>query len=142
MAGQLQALAAITKSAPAQPGGAAENRGPPEERTVLGHNGSTVAMVKRGHQVEMRYSGVRPGLSVTEGTLLFRGTVTDRGRLEGTAYTFKSGCTPADYKVSGQQTNRQIVLMGPAPVRDPHSCDILRYDAAAGSGTLVFDIAE
>jgi uncharacterized protein len=137
---QLAALEAVRPAAAPPPRPAA--RGDIEEKTVLGHNGSTIEMVKKGSAVEMRYAGVRPGLSVPEGSVLFRGTVGDSGHMQGTAYTFKRGCPPADYKVTGQQTNNRIVLRGPAPVRDSQSCDVVGYDDAAPSSTLVFDIAE
>jgi uncharacterized protein len=114
----------------------------PTETTVLGHNGSTIQMTKTGNVVEMRYSSVRSGLAAPVGALLFRGTVTSSGHIEGTAYTFKRGCPPAPYQVSGQQTNKQIVLLGRAPVHDKSSCDVVAYDPAAASASLVFDIAE
>jgi len=114
----------------------------PTETTVLGHNGSTIQMTKTGNVVEMRYTGVRSGLAAEVGALLFRGTVTSSGHIEGTAYTFKRGCPPAPYQVSGQQTNKQIVLLGRAPVHDRNSCEVVAYDPAAASASLVFDIAE
>jgi len=114
----------------------------PTETMVLGHNGSTVRMTRTGNVVEIRYSDVRPGLAAEVGTLLFRGTATSSGHIEGTAYTFKRGCPPAGYPVSGQQTNKQIVLLGRAPVHGGNSCDVVAYDPAAASASLVFDIAE
>jgi hypothetical protein len=113
-----------------------------EEKTALGHNGSTIEMTRKNHMVTMRYIGVRPGLSVPEGSLLFSGTITDSNKLQGTAYTFKRGCPPAPYAVSGVQTNNKIVLRGPAPVRDPSGCAVVEYDGSAQSATLQFDIAE
>ena len=113
-----------------------------EEKTALGHNGSTIEMTRKNHLLTMKYVGVRPGLPVPEGSLLFSGTITDSDKIQGTAYTFKRGCPPAPYAVSGVQTNNKIVLRGPAPVRDPSGCAVIDYDASAQSATLQFDIAE
>jgi hypothetical protein len=112
-----------------------------EEKTPLGHNGSGVLMTRRGPQVTMTYSSVRDGLSVQEGELLFSGTITGN-RLHGTAYTFRRGCPPAPYAVSGIQTSARIVLRGPAPVRESAGCNVIGYDDSAASATLQFDIAE
>jgi hypothetical protein len=125
-----------------QPRPAARDDNAPEEVTRLGHNGSTIEMIKKGHQVTMRYSGVRPGLSAQEGAVLFRGIVSDNNTLQGTAYTFKRGCAPAGYAVTGRQTNAKIYLHGEAPVRDRAGCDIVGYDGNGPSGQLEFDIAE
>lgn len=113
-----------------------------EEKTALGHNGSTIMMTRKGHQLTMTYSGVRPGLSVQVGSTLFSGTITDRNEIQGSAYTFKRGCPPAPYAVSGVQTNNEIVLRGGAPVRDSSGCAVVDYDDSAPSATLRFDIAE
>ena len=125
-----------------QPRPPARDDNAPEEKTFLGHNGSTVEMTKRGHQITMRYSSVRPGLSAQEGSLLFRGIVSDNNSIQGTAYTFRRGCAPAGYAVTGRQTNRKIVLHGEAPVRDRSGCEIVGYDGNGPSATLEFDIAE
>jgi len=125
-----------------QPRPPARDDNAPEEKTFLGHNGSTVEMTKRGHQITMRYSSVRAGLSAQEGSLLFRGIVSDNNSIQGTAYTFRRGCAPAGYAVTGRQTNRKIVLHGAAPVRDRSGCEIVGYDGNGPSATLEFDIAE
>lgn len=115
----------------------------PVSTTVLGHNGSTVEMLTRpNHQVEMRYAGVRPGLPVEEGTVLFRGTISDRGELAGTAYVFKRGCPAAGYEVSGWQMESRIVLNGAAPSHAPGSCSIAGYNNHGSNARLEFTIGE
>jgi hypothetical protein len=82
----------------------------------------------------------RPGLPVAQGTVLFRG-VRDGVRYSGTAYTFKAGCSPAPYAVTGvkDQKKETIVMTGAAPRRDPHSCSVVGDLAQSGSAKLVFD---
>lgn len=113
-----------------------------EEKTALGHNGSGVTMTRKGNRVTMIYSSVRPGLSVQDGAMLFSGTFSGSNRIQGTAYTFRRGCPPAPYPVSGIQTNSKIVLRGAAPVRESSGCNVIDYDDSAASATLQFDIAE
>jgi len=111
--------------------------------TFMQHNGSGIQMLTGSHgRVEFRYTNVRAGLSAREGDVLFRGTLSERGGVNGTAFVFKRGCPPAPYHVSGHQTNTRIVLKGEAPVHEPDSCSIARYDETVPSGTLEFIIAE
>jgi hypothetical protein len=111
--------------------------------TVLSHNGSTIEMRTRpDHQVEMRYKVVRSGLPAEEGAVLFHGTVSDRGEMNGVAYIFKRGCAPAGYDVSGRQSNSRIVLTGAAPIHPPGSCGVARYDDQNSNARLEFTVAE
>jgi uncharacterized protein YecT (DUF1311 family) len=111
--------------------------------TFLQHNGSGLQIFNGRHDhVEFRYTSVRPGLSAREGEVLFRGVMSEGGRIAGTAFVFKQGCPPAPYDVSGTQTARRIVLRGPAPVHEPGSCDIATYDDSVASARLEFTIAE
>jgi uncharacterized protein YecT (DUF1311 family) len=111
--------------------------------TFLQHNGSGLQIFNGRHDhVEFRYTSVRPGLSAREGEVLFRGVMSEGGRITGTAFVFKQGCPPAPYDVSGMQTARRIVLRGPAPVHEPSSCDIATYDDSVASARLEFTIAE
>jgi uncharacterized protein len=115
----------------------------PTSVMAMSHNGSTMQMSTDGNNnVVIRYSSPRAGLPVREGTVLFEGTVDANGNMSGTAYTFRRGCDPAGYDVSGAQTNSRIVLRGAAPVRDADSCDIISYDSSDRNSRLVFDIAE
>jgi hypothetical protein len=129
-----------TRARPAVPPVIRENE--IEETTVLGHNGSTILMKRKGNRLTMTYSGVRPGLSVPDGSTLFKGTITDENEINGVAYTFKRGCSPAAYDVNGMQTDRTIELRGPAPVRDPSGCETVDFDASLPSARLHFDISE
>jgi hypothetical protein len=91
--------------------------------------------------VEITYDGPRPGLPVAQGTLLFRGA-RDGARYSGTAYTFKAGCQPAAYPVTGMRDQKRelLILTGPAPHRDPHSCEVVRQSVQSGHAKLVFDL--
>ena len=90
--------------------------------------------------VEIAYNHPRPGLPVAEGTLLFRG-VRVGARYSGTAYTFKAGCPPAPYVVTGVKDPKKeiIVMTGVAPHRNPRSCDVIGESARSGHSKLVFD---
>jgi hypothetical protein len=105
------------------------------------HNNSEMQVSEwKDATVEITYNHPRPGLPVAQGTLLFRG-VRNGARYSGTAYTFKAGCPPAPYAVTGveDQKKEMIVMTGAAPVRDPHSCDVIGASAQSGPAKLVFD---
>lgn len=80
-------------------------------------------------EVEIRYEQVRPGMRflVSPGTILFHGTLDRFGRMNGTAYSFKTGCPPAGYHVTGNviEYGRQIVLRGAAP--QWQGCNVVNY---------------
>lgn len=90
--------------------------------------------------VEIAYNRPRSGLPVAQGTVLFRGTRAG-DRYSGTAYTFKAGCQPSPYAVTGTRNRRQesIVLSGAAPRRDPNSCETIGLATQSGHAKLVFD---
>jgi hypothetical protein len=105
------------------------------------HNNSEMLVSEwKDATVEITYNHPRPGLAVAQGTLLFRG-VRDGAHYSGTAYTFKAGCSPAPYTVTGVKNPKKemIVMTGAAPRRDPHSCDVIGESAQSGSAKLVFD---
>lgn len=106
------------------------------------HNGSQMRLSEwRNGIVEITYDVPRPGLPVTKGGLLFRGVKTG-ARYSGTAYTFKAGCPPAPYPVTGVEDERReiIVLNGAAPHRDMRSCDVVGQTSRSANTKLVFDI--
>jgi hypothetical protein len=80
------------------------------------------------------------GLPVAQGTLLFQGK-RNGDRYSGTAYTFKAGCAPAPYTVSGTKiaARDEIVMSGAAPRRNPNSCDVIGQADRSGHAKLVFD---
>jgi hypothetical protein len=90
--------------------------------------------------VEITYEHPRSGLPVAQGTLLFRG-IRDGARYSGTAYTFKVGCAPAPYSVTGMNDSKRevIVMTGAAPHRDPRSCAVVGQVVQSGNSRLVFD---
>ena len=105
------------------------------------HNGSQVLISEwKNGTVEITYDAPRSGLPVARGTLLFRG-VKDGDRYSGTAYTFKAGCSPASFAVTGvKDPDREMIsLIGAAPHRDSHSCDLSNAFPQAGRTKLVFD---
>jgi hypothetical protein len=105
------------------------------------HNNSEMLVSEwKDATVEITYNHPRPGLPVADGTLLFRG-IRNGARYSGTAYTFKAGCPPAPYAVTGvkDQKKEVIVMTGAAPRRDPHSCAVIGDSAQSGPAKLVFD---
>jgi hypothetical protein len=89
--------------------------------------------------VEITYDHPRLGLPVAAGTILFRGA-RDGARYSGTAYTFKAGCSPAPYAVTGMKDQKEMIIMtGAAPRRDLHSCDVIGESAQIAPAKLVFD---
>jgi hypothetical protein len=118
--------------------GVAESRN--AERTML-HNGSVVSIMReRGDMVAIRYLELRRGLpSWMKGQLLFLGTESRTHQFTGTAYTFKGGCPPAAYDVTGAlDANGELVLTGQAPVRDQRSCAVLGYTTQSANARLLF----
>jgi hypothetical protein len=106
------------------------------------HNGSTMVFSEwQDGVVEIVYDVPRHGLSVNKGTLLFRG-VKSGTRYSGLAYTFKAGCAPAAYAVSGSEDRRRelVVLTGAAPRRVGNSCDVNGETRGSANTKLVFDI--
>jgi hypothetical protein len=115
---------------------------PPSSYQPAIHNGSEVQLSTwEGGTVEIAYAIPRPGLSVKKGTLLFHG-VAKGTHYSGTAYTFKPGCPPAPYPVTGVRNDKRqlLVLTGAAPSRDPLSCDVVATSRQSKHATLVFDV--
>jgi hypothetical protein len=80
---------------------------------------------------------------VEKGQVLYRGDPfpTEPGaQATGTAYTFRKGCEPAPYTVTGGATaDGQLILRGASPVRAKQGCEIVGYTHDSGNATLVFD---
>jgi len=113
------------------------------EMAPIFHNGSRFLITKdtvtktRG-AVEIRYETPRAGLPVKEGQILFSGTTDYRGSYKGTAFTFKAGCEPAGYAVTGADAGPGIILTGLAPRRDPNGCAVIGSSNSRHS-RLVFE---
>jgi hypothetical protein len=103
------------------------------------HNGSIVeATFGADNSISIRYVEPRDGLpSYMRGLVLFEGRI-DRGNLTGMAYTFKVGCAPAPYSVSGVFSSSNIALVGASPARDPHSCAVIGYTSRSANARLSF----
>jgi hypothetical protein len=91
------------------------------------HNGSMVELVSDGAIREFHYWQPRPGLPVTMGTVLFRGTA-NGNRYSGTAYVFSRVCGAIGYNVSGTVAvdQKSITLYGKAPFVNSN-CNVLGY---------------
>jgi hypothetical protein len=106
------------------------------------HNGSRVRLDLRGDKAFINYADPRPGLAAAGigiGTLLFEGRIGANGLVQGTAYTFASGCGAASYAVSGTLRDGQMVLAGAAPRRVRGGCEIAQYVSEGPHSLLVFN---
>ena len=107
------------------------------------HNDSAMTILRDGRSLQIRYADPRSSLrrhGVRRGTVLFRGQITG-GRIRGTAYTFKRGCQPASYNVSGRLVSEgygvnTIVLRGAAPIRE--GCEVVGYTRNSSNARLEF----
>lgn len=106
-----------------------------------------MATERDGDKLVLSYDPPRHGLGkygIYAGTVLFRGRVMPEGRIAGTAYTFRKGCQPASYNVSGRlkgnsPENYRIVLEGAAPVRE--GCEVIDYSWSSSNARLIFKYA-
>jgi hypothetical protein len=88
--------------------------------------------------------------TVAPGTVLFRGdpwVFSEYFETAGIAYTFKKGCEPAPYEVSGKlESGRSsgspdyLVLRGAAPVRKKGGCEVVGYNADSPNAVLKFQL--
>lgn len=110
------------------------------------HNNSAMSISRDGRSLRIRYAEPRSSLyrhGIRRGTVLFRGQITGN-RIRGTAYTFKRGCQPASYNVSGRMVNHgysayTITLNGAAPVRE--GCEVVGYTRNSSNARLEFGFA-
>lgn len=110
-----------------------------DEATYL-HNGSQMSVYSFQDEIYISYERPRAGLAVNgvrQGTRLFEGRYVG-DRIVGTAFTFKQGCAPAPYRVSGFERGGTIVLNGAAPVRIKGGCSVTGYSSSSGNARLVF----
>lgn len=110
--------------------------------SVWEHNGSLVKYVMSGDERYFFYTQPRAGLKsvVTPGTLLFFGRRTGESAFSGKAYTFKRGCEPVPYDVSGTAiSSTQIELYGRAAVYESNGCRIAEYRSDVPDSRLVFN---
>ena len=110
---------------------------------VADHNGSLVTVSPSLGTIT--YLHPRPGMdsSVAVGTVLFRGRIDDDG-VVGTAYTFKRGCAPTPYAVSGfgrAGSGGGFVLTGHPPIHAHGSCAVVGH-GDDGNSVLHFERAD
>ena len=105
-------------------------------QSVWNHNGSQMLLEANGNQRIITYLVPRRGISAQPGQLLFQGV--RNGRFySGTAYTFRRGCSPAPYQVSGRiSSEHRIVLRGASPKRQ--GCRVVGYSNSSSNSRLVF----
>jgi formylglycine-generating enzyme required for sulfatase activity len=91
------------------------------------HNGSVVSLEANGAIRKFHYTKPKPGLPVTNGTLLFDGRK-DGNNYSGTAYIFNRKCGPRGYSVSGpvSEDQRTVTMRGQAPRLDLN-CKVIGY---------------
>ena len=105
-------------------------------QSVWDHNGSQMLLTSNGNQRVISYLQPRSGISARPGQVVFEGQRLGN-YYQGTAYTFRNGCQPAPYQVSGQLNSQtRIVLHGSAPKRS--GCQIIGYTQHSGNARLVF----
>ena len=107
------------------------------------HNGSTMYVNPALGLISYKAPKSSIARTVHSGDVVFQAKPWDpsdhRMLIEGTAYTFKKGCEPAPYYVTGQhQQDGTLVLRGAAPVRDKRSCAVKGYSYSSGNAELVF----
>ena len=103
------------------------------------HNLSVISWFVAGDNIKATYETPRPGLleaGVVSGTILFEGRY-EAGKIVGTAFAFKRGCSPAPYQVVGTDTNRGIELRGPGPIYE-QGCRIKGYSLSSPHSLLAF----
>ncbi|MEB2846818.1 hypothetical protein [Endobacterium cereale] len=101
----------------------------------IGHNGS---VMKIDPDLGIITYFQPKNKSIERDTVLFRGQGILSGNVSGIAYTFKKGCEPAPYYVSGHEDDRgRLVLIGKVPVRE--GCKVIGYTENSANAKLVFE---
>jgi hypothetical protein len=107
-------------------------------QTLWEHNGSMVYVDHLNGTIS--YAEPKRSLIgiVAEHAILFRGTITHQGKVDGTAYAFKKNCAPASYHVTGRfdANADSFILKGEAPVWD--GCTAVSYSATSPNTKLTF----
>lgn len=105
-------------------------------QSIWNHNGSQMLLQSNGSERTISYLYPRPGISAKSGQVLFQGRRVGN-QYVGTAYTFRRGCRPAPYEVSGRLgSETRIVLHGASPRRS--GCRVIGYTNRSGNSRLVF----
>ena len=105
-------------------------------KSIWNHNGSQMLLESSGNSRIISYLHPRRGISAQPGQIVFQGHRVGN-RYVGTAYTFRSGCRPAPYSVSGVlRSETRIVLRGASPKRS--GCRVIGYTNRSGNARLVF----
>ncbi|WP_416355904.1 hypothetical protein ACLNGM_17490 [Aureimonas phyllosphaerae] len=105
------------------------------------HNGS--GMTIDVHSGVIAYAEPKASIrrSIPRGAILFRGDMSDPRRVRGKSFTFRYGCEPAAYDVTGAFADgyaSTLILRGKAPVRAASGCAITGYSSSSPNSRLVF----
>ncbi|WP_294642456.1 hypothetical protein [uncultured Aureimonas sp.] len=105
------------------------------------HNGSMMTIDV--HSGTIAYAEPKSAIrrSVPKGAILFRGDMSNPRRVHGTAFTFRYGCEPAAYDVTGAFADgyaSTLTLRGRAPVRAESGCAITGYSTSSPNSRLIF----
>jgi hypothetical protein len=107
-------------------------------------NGSQISVVENDNgALIMRYAKPRSELAdygVHQGTLLFRGTISDDNLIDGISYVFQKGCRPTPYRMSGSlnDAGTEITLYGAAPIFESDtSCTVVDYDSTGQYASML-----
>lgn len=79
--------------------------------------------------------------TVAPGMVLYQGDPIPKvegQRISGTAYTFRKGCAPAPYAVTGELRGNLLTLRGASPRREQNGCAVIGYTQDSGNAVLVF----
>ena len=106
------------------------------------HNGS--GMTIDVHSGVIAYAEPKSAIrrSIPKGAILFRGDMSNPRRVHGTAFTFRYGCEPAAYEVTGAFADgyaSTLTLRGNAPIRAASGCAITGYSPSSPNSRLVFE---
>ncbi|MGV2102571.1 hypothetical protein [Rhizobium sp. 21-4511-3d] len=104
-----------------------------DNRAVFDHNGSDTVISPSAGTIIYQKPKRSISATVKPGALLFKSTAPwdpydDSAIIKGTAYTFKAGCAPAPYEVTGKQQGwHTLILRGAAPVREKNGCGVIGH---------------
>ena len=93
---------------------------------ALGYQGSTLLLDEQRGIISFDKPDRTLNDAVKPGDILFRGWVVREGYISGVAYSYKKGCDPVPYLISGSDQYRdRYSLQGDGPVRN--GCKVVGY---------------
>ena len=118
-------------------------QGTSEEGSIVGMEHNDSSMWVSDDLSVIYYDKPKAALAgtVTRGTVLYQGDPIPRAegqRISGTAFTFRKGCAPAPYPVTGELRGNILTLRGASPRREQNGCAVIGYTEDSGNAVLVF----